>query len=274
MRASLAVASLLFAALFTGCGGGGGSAATPSLPTPDPATTVTVYYLRVTPEYDGWGLHLWGDAIAANVTTTWSSPRLPNRVENGAAVFEVPVTNEAGNLNFIAHNGDLKSPIHDLGIVPRDFGNEVWIVQDEVASANGIIGTPFASESAALAALSALGDKSAGLDLAPVVVNDVDLGLPAAWVDSAAFIEIYVRGYQDSDGDGIGDFQGLISRLDYLESLGVTGIWLMPITESADNDHGYAVEDYRAVETDFGSMTDFELLLAEAHARDIAIIID
>ncbi len=81
-------------------------------------------------------------------------------------------------------------------------------------------------------------------------------------------------GYQDSDGDGIGDLQGLISRLEYLQSLGITGVWLMPVTESADNDHGYAVQDYRAIESNYGTMADFETLLDEAHARGIAIIVD
>jgi glycosidase len=244
------------------------------VPPPEPVTTVTIYYLRVDPSYDGWGLHLWGNAIAANVATQWSSPRMPDRIENGAAVFEIPVANVSRDLNFIAHNGDLKSPIYDLSIVPQTFGTSAWIVQDEVAALNGNIGTPFSSEAEALAALSALGNKSAGLDLSTVVVNDVDSGLDNGWTDSASFIEIYVRGYQDSDGDGVGDLQGLISRLDYLQSLGITGIWLMPVTESADNDHGYAVEDYRAIESDYGTMADFETLLDEAHARGIAIIID
>ena len=62
------------------------------------------------------------------------------------------------------------------------------------------------------------------------------------------FAEIFVRGYQDSDGDGIGDLKGLTNRLDYLRELGVTGIWLMPITRNQDRDHGYAVSDYRNVE--------------------------
>ena len=274
MRAARIALLLGLAALQAGCGGGGGSAPTTPTPPQDPVTTVTIYYLRVDPLYDGWGLHLWGDAIAANVVTEWSAPRLPDRIADGAAVFDVPVTNESGELNFIAHNGDLKSPIYDLSIVPATFGSDVWIVQDEVASLDGNIGTPFASESAALAALGALGDKSADLDLSNVVANDLDSGLAAAWTDSASFIEIYVRGYQDSDGDGIGDLQGLISRLDYLQSLGITGIWLMPVTESADNDHGYAVQDYRSIESDYGSMSDFETLLGEAHARGIAIIVD
>ena len=105
-------------------------------------------------------------------------------------------------------------------------------------------------------------------------MNDSDSGLPADWADYANFLEIYVRGYQDSDGDGIGDLQGLISRLDYLQSIGVRGLWLMPITESADNDHGYAVEDYWAIESQYGTMADFEMLVAAAHARGIAVIID
>jgi glycosidase len=274
MRAGRALVLLLLAVISTSCGGGGGSNAPVQPPSPDPVVTVTVHYLRVDPSYDGWGLHLWGGAIAASIATDWSSPRLPDRVENGAAVFEIPIADETQDLNFIAHNGDLKSPVYDLRIVPQTFGTGVWIVQDSIAELNGNIGTPFSTEVEASAALDALGNLSMDLDLTPVIVNDLDSGLPTGWADSASFIEVYVRGYQDSDGDGVGDLQGLISRLDYLEALGVTGIWLMPITESADNDHGYAVEDYRAIESDYGSMSDFEALLNEAHARGIAVIID
>jgi len=273
MRAAKVVLLLVVSALQVACGGGGGGSASPP-PPPDPGTTVTIHYLRADPSYDGWGLHLWGNAIAASVATSWSSPRMPDRIDGGAAVFEIPVVNEGQDLNFIAHNGDLKSPIYDLSIVPQSFGENAWIVQDEVASLSGNVGAPFATEAAALAALNALGNKSTTLDLSPVVPNDIDSGLAGAWADSASFIEIYVRGYQDSDGDGIGDLQGLISRLDYLSGLGVQGIWLMPVTESADNDHGYAVQDYRAIESDYGTMSDFEQLLAEAHARGIAVIID
>ena len=260
--------------LLTACGGGGGEAPPTVTPPPPPVTTVTVYYLRADPQYDGWGLHLWGDAIDAGVGTTWTSPRLPDRIENDAAVFEVPIVNQNGEFNFIAHNGDLKSPVYDMSIVPASFGDEAWLVQDDVAALAGEIGTPYASESAALAALSALGNASSALDLAPVAAQPTDSGLPVDWADSAAFIEIYVRAYQDSDGDGIGDLQGLVSRLDYLQALGIGGIWLMPVFESADNDHGYAVSDYRAIESDYGTMADFETLLAEAHARGIAVIVD
>ncbi|MDH3273503.1 MAG: alpha-amylase family glycosyl hydrolase [Gammaproteobacteria bacterium] len=266
------IAALICFVLSLQACGGGGSKSTP--PPPPPASTITINYLRVEPAYSGWGLHLWGSAIDASVATTWNSPRSFNRVENGAAIFEIPITNRAGNLNLIAHNGDLKSPIYDLTLVPQDFAAGAWVVQDTVASLNGTIGTLFDNEADALAALNALGNASVNLDLSSVVSNDVDSGLPADWADYAGFIEIYVRGYQDSDGDGAGDIQGLISRLDYLAGLGVNGIWLMPVTESADNDHGYAVEDYRAIEQQYGTMTDFELLLTEAHNRGIAVIID
>jgi glycosidase len=268
------VAACLVVAALQACGGGGGSGGGGTPPPPPPAQTVTVNYLRADPAYDGWGLHLWGGAISASVATSWQSPRPFDRIENGAAVFEVPVVNLSGEFNLIAHNGDLKSPIYDLSLVPQTFGTDVWVVQDSVAALNGNIGVPFDNEADARAALAALGNASASLDLSAVVPNDIDSGLPVDWADYANFIEIYVRGYQDSDGDGIGDLQGLISRLDYLQSMGVTGVWLMPVTESADNDHGYAVEDYRAIESQYGTMADFELLLAEAHARGIAVIID
>lgn len=268
------LAGVLLAALLQACSGGGGGGL-PASPDPPPGTTtVTVHYLRADPAYDGWGLHLWGNAIDASVATTWSSPRTFNRIENGAAVFEIPVVNLAGDLNFIAHNGDLKSPVYDMSFVPQSFANRAWLVQDTVASLSGDIGAPFDNEADALAALSALGNASSALDLSGIVPVDTDSGLAPDWTEYANFIEIYVRGYQDSDGDGIGDFQGLISRLDYLAAIGVRGIWLMPITESADNDHGYAVENYRAVESQYGTMSDFEQLLAQAHARRIAIVID
>lgn len=110
-------------------------------------------------------------------------------------------------------------------------------------------------------------------DLGAVAVGATASALPANW-QHGAFMEIYVRGYKDSDGDGKGDLQGLISKLDYLKDLGVRGIWLMPITDSADKDHGYAVRNYRAIESDYGSMADFDTLLTQAHARGIGVIID
>jgi alpha-amylase len=93
------------------------------------------------------------------------------------------------------------------------------------------------------------------------------------WWNDTVFYEIFVRSFRDSDGDGNGDFNGVIEKLDYLEDLGVKGIWLMPINPSPSY-HGYDVTDYYAVNPDYGTMDDFKRLLEEAHKRDIRIIID
>lgn len=111
-------------------------------------------------------------------------------------------------------------------------------------------------------------------------------GLPAGtdgypWWNDTVFYEIFVRSFYDSDGDGIGDFNGIIEQLDYLNDsdpststdLGVTGLWLMPIHPSPSY-HGYDVSDYYAVNPDYGTLDDFERLLAEAQKRGIRVIID
>ena len=100
--------------------------------------------------------------------------------------------------------------------------------------------------------------------------------IPTGIIDeqpSDNFYEIFVRAFCDSDGDGIGDFNGLASKMDYLQDLGITGIWLMPITESGSY-HGYDTVDYYSVEQDYGTMEDFENMLDEAHAHGIKVIMD
>lgn len=111
-------------------------------------------------------------------------------------------------------------------------------------------------------------------DIAPVAINDPGSTLPANWHRSGAFMQIYVRGYKDSNGDGIGDLNGVTASLDYLKDLGVKGIWLMPILMSQDHDHGYAVSDYRRIEPAYGTMADFDALLKAAHERGIGVIMD
>jgi glycosidase len=93
------------------------------------------------------------------------------------------------------------------------------------------------------------------------------------WWKDAIFYEIFVRSFSDSDGDGIGDFNGIAQKLDYLQELGINAIWLMPIHPSPSY-HGYDVINYYAVNPQYGSMDDFKNLLNEAHQRDIKIIID
>ncbi len=93
------------------------------------------------------------------------------------------------------------------------------------------------------------------------------------WWNDKVFYEVFVRSFQDSDGDGVGDINGLISRLDYLQSLGVTGLWLMPVAESPSY-HGYDVVDYMRVDQEYGTNEDFLRLMDEAHARDMVVIVD
>jgi glycosidase len=93
------------------------------------------------------------------------------------------------------------------------------------------------------------------------------------WVHGA-FMQVFVRSYQDSDGDGIGDLRGLTRRLDYLKDLGVRGLWLLPVTRSQDGDHGYAVTHYRDIEPAYGSLADLDELLRQAHARGIGVVLD
>ena len=113
----------------------------------------------------------------------------------------------------------------------------------------------------------------AAADVAAVAQADPGSTLAQGW-QQGVFMEIYVRAYQDSDGDGVGDLRGLTQRLDYLQALGVRGLWLMPIFKSQDQDHGYAVVDYRAIEPDYGTLDDLDELLKQAHARGIGVILD
>jgi 1,4-alpha-glucan branching enzyme len=96
---------------------------------------------------------------------------------------------------------------------------------------------------------------------------------PTSWWSDAVFYEIFVRSFYDTDGNGIGDFNGVTQKLDYLSNLGITAIWLMPIHPSPSY-HGYDVTNYYAVNPEYGTMEDFEHLLSEAHKLNIRIIID
>lgn len=110
-------------------------------------------------------------------------------------------------------------------------------------------------------------------DVSAVAAADPGSTLPEGW-QHGAFMQVFVRSYQDSDGDGVGDLRGLIQRLDYLRDLGVRGLWLMPVSASQDHDHGYAVTDYRGIEPAYGSLADLDELLREAHARGIGVVLD
>ncbi|NBH72132.1 alpha-glucosidase [Clostridiaceae bacterium] len=94
------------------------------------------------------------------------------------------------------------------------------------------------------------------------------------WWQNAVIYQIYPRSFQDSNGDGIGDLQGIIRRLDYLERLGIDGIWLSPVCKSPQDDNGYDISDYQDIDPMFGSLSDMEQLIEEAKKRNIRIIMD
>ncbi len=111
------------------------------------------------------------------------------------------------------------------------------------------------------------------LDLSPVPMRDPGSTLAPDW-HHGAFMEIFVRAWKDSDGDGIGDLRGLTQTLPVLQALGIRGIWLMPVTANADGDHGYHTTDFRAVAPEYGTLGDFDALLREAHRRGIGVVMD
>ena len=94
------------------------------------------------------------------------------------------------------------------------------------------------------------------------------------WWHDAVIYQIYPKSFMDSNGDGIGDLQGITSKLDYLKKLGITAIWLSPVYKSPMDDNGYDIADYEAIADIFGSMEDMEELIAEGEKRDIKIIMD
>ena len=94
------------------------------------------------------------------------------------------------------------------------------------------------------------------------------------WWQNSVVYQIYPRSFQDTDGDGIGDLKGIISRLDYLQNLGIDAIWLSPVYQSPNDDNGYDISDYRNIMTEFGSMADMEELIAEGKKRNIRMIMD
>ncbi len=104
-----------------------------------------------------------------------------------------------------------------------------------------------------------------------VVIKEVE---DRKWWKEAVVYQIYPRSFKDSDGDGIGDLKGILSKLDYIKSLGVTVIWLNPIYSSPNDDNGYDVSDYRNIMKEFGTMADFDALLKGMHSRGLKLVMD
>ena len=101
----------------------------------------------------------------------------------------------------------------------------------------------------------------------------MDKNNPTWWKEAVVY-QIYPRSFKDSNGDGVGDLKGIISKLDYIKSLGVDVIWLNPIFDSPNNDNGYDIRDYTKIMQEFGTMDDFNTLLEEMHQRDLKLVLD
>src|SRR3954463_6983695 len=97
---------------------------------------------------------------------------------------------------------------------------------------------------------------------------------PHPWWTSAVVSQVYPRSFADSDGDGIGDLPGIAGRLDYLAELGVDVLWLSPVYPSPQDDNGYDISDYQDIEPVFGTLADFDALLAAAHERGMKLVMD
>jgi len=95
----------------------------------------------------------------------------------------------------------------------------------------------------------------------------------AWWMDKVIY-QIYPRSFKDSNGDGVGDLNGIIEKLDYIKNLGIDIIWLSPIYESPNDDNGYDISNYQSIMDEFGTMEDFDKLLEEAHKRSLRIMLD
>ena len=94
------------------------------------------------------------------------------------------------------------------------------------------------------------------------------------WYKNAVVYQIYPRSFMDSDGDGIGDLPGILQKVDYLKELGVDAVWLSPCYKSPNDDNGYDISDYRDIMDEFGTMQDFERMLAAFHSRGIRVLMD
>ena len=112
------------------------------------------------------------------------------------------------------------------------------------------------------------------LESSPATGSPGSSGAPAPWWRSAVVYQIYPRSFADSNGDGIGDLAGIRSRLDHLELLGVDVLWLSPVYPSPQDDNGYDISDYQDIDPVFGSLEEFDLLVADLHARGMKLVMD
>ncbi len=193
---------------------------------------------------------------AAGYGDNWSEPGLALSDLNANGTYDVTVQLPAGTYSYIFSNGSVLENI--TGTCANEQGQR---------SINAMVGSAPAPTYC--------------FNTCNICDPSLSDDYEVHWWNDAVFYEIFVRSFYDSDGDGIGDFQGIIEKLDYLndgdpettDDLGITGIWLMPHKPSPSY-HGYDVTDYYGIEPAYGTMDDFQEFLDAAHARGIRVIID
>lgn len=215
-------------------------------------------------EVSSEGIHVMGNfQEAAGFGENWNPASLRMQDLNEDGTYKLKLTVPPGNYQYVYVNGTTTSDVEN----PPDACTAETNEQGRVRTVNA----------------------EAGAESLPVYCfGTCDVCDPAFstdyetyWWNESVFYEIFVRSFYDSDGDGIGDFQGIIEKLDYLNDgdsttdsdLAINGIWLMPVNPSPSY-HGYDITDYYAINPDYGSMADFEEFLEEAHKRGIKVIID
>ncbi|PHI21885.1 hypothetical protein CEQ90_00945 [Lewinellaceae bacterium SD302] len=213
---------------------------------------------------DPTGVFLVGDfQEAAGYADNWDPASIPLQDVNADGTWSVELTIPEGEYRYLFVNGN---SLDGLETVPGDCS-----IPGDVGGSNRFFTIGETNPDLPIFCFASCQECD------PAIATDYD----TYWWNDAVFYQMFVRSFNDSDGDGVGDFQGAIQRLDYLNDgdpetntdLGVTAIWLMPMMESPSY-HGYDVTDYYAVEPDYGSMEDFQDFLDAAHARGIKVIID
>jgi alpha-amylase len=210
------------------------------------------------------GVHVMGDfQQAAGFAQNWDPASTRMQDQNGDGTYNITLSLPFGTYEYLFVNGNTMSAAETL---PNDC---------TVAGSNGTRNRQIAFSSSTTDADTYCFDSCDKCHPATVFSFDTH------WWNDAVFYEIFVRSFYDSDANGIGDFNGMIEKLDYLNDgnldtktdLGITGIWLMPMMKSPSY-HGYDVSDYYAVEPDYGTSEQFENFLDAAHQRGIKVIID
>jgi glycosidase len=215
-------------------------------------------------EISSHGVHVMGNfQQSAGYAENWDPTAIEMHDSNDDSTYEVEVKVAPGDYNYLFVNGNTSSEAESLP-------DSCTVESNNGERARTITAKPGGND-----------PKAYCFNSCNICFPSVSSNYDTYWWNETVFYEIFVRSFNDSDGDGVGDFQGIIEKLDYLNDgdsttnsdLGVEGIWLMPFNASPSY-HGYDITDYYATNPDYGSIQDLEKLIEEAHKRGIKVIMD